>query len=216
MMLTWRAGCAIAAVVATAACSSTSSSTSRTTPLVSASTTVRTSAPTTSTLAPGSASTADASVPGDIPDDQAFVRYVSPAAGVSVDVPEGWARRDGSTGTEFTDKFNSVRIEVRPAAAAPTEATATAKDVPAIVAAGGNVASPAVATVTRKAGPAVLITYEADSAVNAVTGKSVREAVERYSFWRAGTEAVVTLAGAVGADNVDAWRRITDSVSWSP
>ena len=42
----------------------------------------------------------------------------------------------------------------------------------------------------------------------------VPDAVERYEFWRGGTEAVVTLSGAAGSDNVDPWRLVTDSFTW--
>lgn len=68
--------------------------------------------------------------------------------------------------------------------------------------------------VQRAAGPAVLITYQAISAPDAVTGKSVTEAVERYEFWRGGQEVVLTLSAPQGADNVDPWRMITDSFRW--
>jgi len=47
-----------------------------------------------------------------------------------------------------------------------------------------------------------------------VTGKVVRDDVERYEFWRGGTEAVLTLSGAAGSDNVDPWRLVTDSFTW--
>jgi hypothetical protein len=47
-----------------------------------------------------------------------------------------------------------------------------------------------------------------------VTGKSVTEAVERYAFWGNGQEAVLTLSGPNGSDNVDPWRTITDSLRW--
>jgi hypothetical protein len=48
-----------------------------------------------------------------------------------------------------------------------------------------------------------------------VTGKTVTEAAERYVFVQNGKEAIITLAGPNGADNVDAWRTISDSLSWS-
>jgi hypothetical protein len=38
--------------------------------------------------------------------------------------------------------------------------------------------------------------------------------VERYEFWRAGREVVLTLAGPVDADNVDPWRTVSDSLRW--
>jgi hypothetical protein len=40
------------------------------------------------------------------------------------------------------------------------------------------------------------------------------EAVERYEFWRAGHEVVLTLSAPVGSDNVDPWRKVTDSFAW--
>jgi hypothetical protein len=71
-----------------------------------------------------------------------------------------------------------------------------------------------VQSVRRSAGPAVLIAYQATSAPNAVTGKPVTEAAERYVFWRGGQEVLLTLSGPKGADNVDPWRKITDSFRW--
>jgi hypothetical protein len=47
-----------------------------------------------------------------------------------------------------------------------------------------------------------------------VTGKVFRDAVERYEFYRNGTETVVILAGPTGADNVDPWRTVTNSFRW--
>ena len=42
--------------------------------------------------------------PGDIPDNQVFIDYVSPL-GFSLKVPEGWARRDTPDGASFADKL---------------------------------------------------------------------------------------------------------------
>jgi hypothetical protein len=71
-----------------------------------------------------------------------------------------------------------------------------------------------ISTVSRSAGPAVLIRYSADSQPDAVTGKVYVNAVERYEFYRSGAEAIVTLSGPAGADNVDPWRKVTDSFQW--
>jgi hypothetical protein len=71
-----------------------------------------------------------------------------------------------------------------------------------------------VTTARRKAGPVVVVSYRVDSAPDPVTGKVLREDVERYEFWRAGTEAILTLSAPVGSDNVDPWRRVTDSFAW--
>jgi len=157
----------------------------------------------------------ESNIAGDIPDNQAFVPFVGPGASFTVSVPEGWARTTSGSGVLFTDKYNSVTVEARSAASAPTVATAQSSEMPTIQAGAKNFQVGKVSTVSRKAGPAVLITYQADSPPNSVTGNVAREAVERYEFWKAGHEVVLTLAAPVGSDNVDPWRTITDSFMWS-
>lgn len=152
--------------------------------------------------------------PGDIPDDQVFVTYSPPGATFSVKVPEGWARSTDGGAVIFTDKLNSIRMETRPAAAAPTVASTRKDELPTLASSVPQYAQRDVQMVTRTAGPAVLVTYLADSAPDPVTNKVVRDAVERYEFWNAGHEVILTLSGPKGADNVDPWRIVTDSLSW--
>ncbi|MGW7755716.1 hypothetical protein ACWGK6_30135 [Streptomyces violaceusniger] len=45
-------------------------------------------------------------------------------------------------------------------------------------------------------------------------GKSVRDSVERYVFFHYGRQVVLTLTGPTGADNVDPWRIVSDSLRW--
>ncbi|WP_066950936.1 hypothetical protein [Streptomyces lushanensis] len=170
----------------------------------------------------GSGSTPSSSAPapevnpaGDIPDNQVYVDWSPADGGYHVKVPEGWARRASGAATVFSDKFNSVRIERSPAGRAPTVESVRADDLPAVERSGTNVTVGKVSTVSRQGGSAVLATYRADSAADGVTGKSVRQDVERYVFWRKGEQAVLTLSGAVGADNVDPWRTVTDSFRWA-
>jgi hypothetical protein len=47
-----------------------------------------------------------------------------------------------------------------------------------------------------------------------VTGKAKTDAVERYLFVHKGKRVTLTLSGPKGADNVDPWRLVTDSLSW--
>ncbi len=152
--------------------------------------------------------------PGDIPDNQAFVPYSPATHAYSLKVPEGWAMTRTGQATLFTDKYNSVRIDVLRAAKAPTVASSTATELPAIKAAAHGFVPGAVTTVPRTSGPAIKITYRADSAPNPVTGKVIVQAVERYEFWRKGTEVVLSLSAPAGSDNVDAWRMITNSFGW--
>ena len=151
---------------------------------------------------------------GDIPDNQVFVDYSPPSGGFTVTVPEGWARSEAGGAVTFTDKLNSVRMEMVDAATAPTVASVTQTDLPAIQAASKNFEPGKVKTVTRRAGTAVLATYRADAAPDPVTGKVVHDDVERYVFWRAGKAVILTLSGPQGADNVDPWRIVTDSFGW--
>lgn len=161
-----------------------------------------------------SAGAPEVNTAGDIPDNQAFVSFTPPSGGFSVKVPEGWARTEAGRAVIFTDKLNSVRIEALDAAAAPTVDSATRDELPAIRAGVTNFEGGKVSAVTRSAGPGVLITYRADSPPDPVTGKVIRHDVERYEFWRAGRTVVLTLSGPQGADNVDPWRTVTDSLRW--
>jgi hypothetical protein len=151
--------------------------------------------------------------PGDIPDSTVYVDYRAGSGLYEVKVPEGWARTASRAGISFTDKLNTITIQTSPAAA-PTMATARAAEVPAIQRSVHGFVLAGLSMVSRPAGTAVLIRYRADSQPDPVTGKVYKDAIERYEFYRNGTEAVVTLAGPAGADNVDPWRTVTNSYRW--
>jgi hypothetical protein len=151
--------------------------------------------------------------PGDIPDSTVYLAYRPASGQYQVKVPEGWARTDSPGTVSFTDKLNVITIAVT-RGAAPTVASARAAEVPQIQAAVHGFALAGIGTVSRSAGTAVLIRYSADSPPDPVTGKVFTDAIERYEFYRNGTEAMVTLAGPAGADNVDPWRTVTDSFRW--
>ena len=152
--------------------------------------------------------------PGDIPDNIAFVPFRPIGGDYSVTTPEGWSRKTVDHAVEFTDKYNIIRIESVPSAASPTVGLAKA----AVISTFGRSKGFAVlksATVKRKAGSAVVVTYVLNSAPNEVTGKTIPVVVERYEFHRNKTSVVLTLSGAKGADNVDPWRIVTDSFTWT-
>ncbi|MEV8547298.1 hypothetical protein [Streptomyces sp. NPDC051572] len=154
--------------------------------------------------------------PGDIPDNQVYVAY-RPAAGFTgftVKVPEGWARTGQGATTVFTDKLNTVRVTTATASAAPTVGSVTNTIVPQLKAQVPKFAASNATEVTRHAGPVVRLTYQGDSAKDPVTGKVVRDAFERYAFYRQGHEVDLTLSGPVNADNVDPWRIVSDSFAW--
>jgi hypothetical protein len=155
---------------------------------------------------------ADTPTPGDIPDNQAFVRLTAP--GFSISTPEGWARTARGGRISLSDKFNAITLELSPLAKAPTVATVTARELPRLRASVRGFAAPRVSLVVRPAGRAVLVRYRALSRRDAVTGKTVVNDVERYEFWKAGRLAAVTLEAPHGSDNVDPWRTVTTSFRW--
>jgi len=175
------------------------------------------------TLSPAASPSVDSSTPvavatesnppGDIPDNQVYVDFQVPGTSVHVKVPEGWSQSGSGQDASFTDKLNSVEIAVSAAGSVPTVASVTSADVPSLTSAVSNFALGDVTAVTRKGGDAVLLTYEADSAPDSVTNKVVRDAIERYTFYSKGTRVDLTLTGPKGADNVDPWRIVSDSVT---
>ena len=151
----------------------------------------------------------ESSPPGDIPDNQAFVAYRPPGGGFSVKVPEGWSRIARRGAVTFTDKLNAISMKSAPAGKPPTAAEVRRTELPA------QAQAPTLSTVSRPAGRALRITYLAPAAPNAVTGKAGTDAVERYVFFHNGRRVVLTLSGPKGADNVDPWRIVTDSLRWT-
>jgi hypothetical protein len=149
--------------------------------------------------------------PGDIPDNTAFVPYHSVKGGWTVTVPEGWSRTTTGTSVTFTDKLNTVQVDAEPGSAVTLE-RAKKTDVPALANGTRAFTLTSLTQVTLPAGPAILISYQANSDPNPVTGKQYRLDVLRYELFHAGTRTTLTLLSPVGADNVDPWRIVTQSL----
>ena len=199
---------------------------SATTPSSPAGTTPAATAPaaTTSTATSGTPATApsstekpapvDSAVPGDIPDTTQFVAHRSDAGHFTIKVPEGWAEQSGGSSVTYSATVNTITIAWMPAAAAPTVQSATSQDVPQLRQSERAFQLRNVSAVTLPAGPAVEVTYQANSAPNPVTGKQYLLDVARYELWKSGTEAVITLSSPAGADNVDPWATVSKSFAW--
>lgn len=181
-----------------------------------------TTPPSTSTTTPATSTTLSGGVdpnapevvePGDIPDNQVFIQFASADGVYTVTVPEGWARTEAGGVVTFTDKYNSIALQSSAAGAAPTVASVTTDGL-TDVASDPTFALTDVKPVTRTSGTGVLATYEIGSPPNPVTGKKALLAVERYVFFHNGTVVTMTLSGAKGADNVDPWRIVSDSLTW--
>jgi hypothetical protein len=153
--------------------------------------------------------------PGDIPDTTVYVLYRSSVTHAAIKVPEGWARQDSATGSTFASNLNSITIAAQPMTSAPTVATARSTTVPKLSASTPAFRLQSVGAVTLAGGPAIEIVYQVNSQPNAVTGRQYRLVVERFEFFRNGRAAVLSLSSAVGSDNVDPWRIVSQSFRWA-
>jgi hypothetical protein len=153
--------------------------------------------------------------PGDIPDTTVYVPYQSSATHAVIKVPEGWARQDSATGSTFASNLNSITIAAQQMTAAPTVATARSTTVPSLSASTSAFRLQSVRAVTLAGGPAIEIVYQVNSQSNAVTGRQYRLVVERFEFFSKGHGAVLSLSCAVGSDNVDPWRIVSQSFRWA-
>jgi hypothetical protein len=155
---------------------------------------------------------AESNPPGDIPDNLAFVPYHNGPGRYRFVHPEGWAQVEHGTSVRFTDKLNGVDATLVAAKQAPTTTSARAHDVPQLRSSVPAFHLRSISSVTLPGGHAVLIVFDRNSAPDPVTGRQYRDEVQRYLLWRAGRELRFDLYGPVGADNVDAYRTMSDSL----
>ncbi|MBU1305275.1 MAG: hypothetical protein KKF33_07120 [Alphaproteobacteria bacterium] len=149
--------------------------------------------------------------PGDIPDNQIFITYTAPK-GATLQVPEGWSRNDTANGAVFSDKYNTVTVDVTSASSAPTVANATSGDAADLTANGRAVEIADIKQVKLDGGDAVRIDYAVNSEPNAVTSKQIRLEAVRFLIYGNGKLASLDMRAPLGADNVDQWRMMSNSV----
>jgi hypothetical protein len=138
--------------------------------------------------------------PGDIPDTQAFVEYVSPA-GYSIKVPEGWARSVRGANVRFIDKFDGVSVTVAPI-------SDTLASIKAAARAGSDFRAKEV---VLPAGPAVEVAFKSNSEPDQVTEKKLRLVNVAVIFVHGAPHATLRVWAPLGADNVDQWNVIERS-----
>jgi hypothetical protein len=86
--------------------------------------------------------------------------------------------------------------------------------IPDLEKAGHAVKVTAVKDVKLAAGPAVRISYVSNSTPNPVTNKQIRLEHERFILVKDGKMVTLDLAAPAGADNVDQWQLISNSLQW--
>ncbi len=204
----------VALVIAGCGSSSSSSSSSGTTSSSAAASS--TSTPAKTTAANGVNPNAPESLPpGDIPDTIAYVPYPVPGHGLTFSTPEGWSRKPSTGGVTFTDKLNTIQLIDTPSGAPITVAAAQTGEVGKIAAGLKGFKLQSIGTVSRPAGPAVIIKYVGYSQPDPVTGKFGVLAFERYEFSHRGHEVSLVLSSPLGSDNVDPWRKVTTSLRFT-
>lgn len=178
------------------------------------------SLPASSGTGSGSSQTQPIAAGGDIPDNQVFLVYRSPA-GYSMKYPEGWAvSRSGGT-TVIRDKNNLIRIAVA-AGVAPTSATVRAEMTKLHAAtpslrAGSPIVHPTctyMGQTYRVPRAAVRVDYSTLSQPDPVTGTRATLLFNRYYLPHAGKVAVLDLGTPQGVDNVDSFCLIAESFRW--
>jgi hypothetical protein len=153
--------------------------------------------------------------PGDIPDNLAFVPYRNSAGSYQFTFPEGWARTERGTAVTFTDKLNGIDADTAGVPAAPTVAGVRKTEVPRLQRSQPAFELRSVEAVTVPAGAGVRVVYRRNSAPDPVTGRQVRDEVESYLIASGDRHIRLDLFGPVGADNVDAYRTISQSLKLS-
>ena len=151
--------------------------------------------------------------PGDIPDNLAFVPYTNSTAGYSFTHPEGWAETETGASVTFTDKLNGITADTAALPSAVTVDAVTQQEVPRLEGTQPAFELVSVDAVTLPAGPAVKVVYRRNSDPDPVTGRQVRDEVEEYLVGTGSSGLRLALFGPVGADNVDAYATISQSLA---
>ncbi|MEJ7747846.1 MAG: hypothetical protein WKF56_01000 [Candidatus Limnocylindrales bacterium] len=150
---------------------------------------------------------------GDVPDNAVFLAYRDSAQAFSIQYVEGWQVVPRSDGVTIRDKDSSETVAIVPA---PTDIAswASGTDLRALQALPGF---KLIKQDTVQVGSAVLthISYHVPAPPDPVTGKQVPSTVDRYYVRGPRGLAVISLSTPDGVDNVDAFRQMIESFSWT-
>jgi hypothetical protein len=150
---------------------------------------------------------------GDVPDNAVFLTYKGANPGFSIQYVEGWQVTPRADGVVIKDKDSSETVAVV-ALPADVAAFVASTDLPALQAQPGF---RLIKQDTVNAGESsyVRLVFHQTSPPDSVTGKQVPQTVDRYYVPGPNGLAVVSLATPDGVDNVDAFRQMIESYTWS-
>ena len=150
---------------------------------------------------------------GDVPDNAVFLTYKGVNPAFSIQYVEGWQVTPTGHGVVIRDKDSSETVAIV-AVPADVAAFVASTDLPALQAQPGF---RLIKQDTVKAGGSTYIhlAFHQTSPPDSVTGKQVPQTVDRYYIPGLNGLAVVSLATPDGVDNVDAFRQMMESFTWS-
>lgn len=151
---------------------------------------------------------------GDIPDNQAFIRYINAVGGYSLEVPEGWARTVKGADVSFVSKLGAVEVSQAAAGGPLSVSSVKANELAALAKTTPNLKTTLIRAVKLPAGAAVRVSFTSSGPVNAVTGKAPALENDLYVLDHAGKRVTLRLSAPLGSDNVDAWKQMSDSLRW--
>jgi len=150
---------------------------------------------------------------GDVPDNAVFLTYKGANPGFSIQYVEGWQVTPQADGVVIKDKDSSETVAIV-ATQADIAGYVAATDLPALQ---GQPGFKLIKQDTVKVGSSkdIHLVFHLTSPPDSVTGKQVPQTVDRYYVPGPNGLAVVSLATPDGVDNVDAFRQMIESFTWS-
>jgi hypothetical protein len=174
------------------------------------------STPPSPSAAPGDSQAPDVAggtTAGDVPDNAVFLTYHQASLGFSIQYVEGWQVTTQPDGVVIKDKDSSEAVAV---VDLPSDVASyvTSTDLPSLQ---GQAGFKLVKHDTVKVGGATYqhLAYHILSPADPVTGKQVPSIVDRYYVPGPAHLAIVSLSTPDGVDNVDAFRRMIESLRWA-
>lgn len=150
---------------------------------------------------------------GDVPDNAVFLTHRDTTLGFSIDYVEGWQVRQAPDGVVIKDKDSSEIVSL---IATPPDLAGyvSGTDLPRLQ---GQTGFKLIGQDTVKVGAQKLIhlRYHLPTPPDPVTGKRVPSTVDRYYVPGSAGVAVVSLSTPDGVDNVDAFRQMIESFTWT-
>ena len=149
---------------------------------------------------------------GDIPDNAVFLTYHGSNPAFAIQYVEGWQVTQQPDGVVIRDKDSSETVAM--VVSADVAGYVSSTDLPALQAQPGF---ELIKQDTVKVGSTnyVHLVFHLPSPPDPVTGKQVPSTVDRYYVPGPNALAVVSLSTPDGVDNVDAFRQMIGSFTWS-